>query len=563
MTTYYVGLSVTGHDPAFAIVDAQGRLLFAEATERHLQSKRAWGAAADEYDHIGPAIARYCPDATRIVAALSWARAKPEVEAPDCAGERVPGIIDPLQAYWLRQHQQRAFEYAGMNLPLVAPGIPIDRRAFDHHACHAAFAAGSSPFDAAKVVVIDGEGDVGAVSVYDMQDRTLARKWRSWGHGSLGYLYGFVTDGCGFDWRLGEEWKVMGLAAFGTVREAIVEALMRLVTLDRGRPRAAEPASWRGVLDELAPFRRTSGEDVMRGADLAASGQAVYEALATGVLQAAGLGEGDNLVLGGGCALNSAFNGTLRDSFGLAGVHVPCAPADDGNAAGAALLAWQGDNGRAPLPQGWNSPFLGSTPDRDTLQKAIASGGLGSVTQLRESETAPIVELLAGGAILGVMRGRAEYGPRALGNRSILADPRAPDMKDRLNREVKGREPYRPFAPVTRIEEAEDWFDAPVPSPYMSFTARWRPGRAERVPAVVHADGTGRHQTVTEEVNPWLAALVRDFGAATDVPVVLNTSLNVMGKPIAHSIHDAMTILATTGLDALLVEDVLIEKRPG
>lgn len=560
MTTYYVGFSVTGHDPALAIVDSAGRLVFAEATERFVQDKRAWGIAPDHFEHLAGALQVYCADASRFVIAASWLKPKPV--SVDPAGEgarRGMGIIDPAQAFWMREQQRRAWEFCGLNLPMVAPGVPFERRAYDHHLCHATYAAASSPYQDAQCVVIDGEGEVGSVSVYSMSGRRLSRRWRSFGHGSLGYFYGFVTEGCGFDWRVGEEWKTMGLAAFGTPRAEAVALLSRLVTLDRGRPRPVEPYEWDEVASALSPWRRSPGEDVLRGADLAASGQAVYAALADGILDGAGLEAGGNLILGGGCALNSSYNGSLRERFDLAAVHVPPAPADDGNAAGAALLAWQEDH-EAALPTGWDSPYLGSRPDPGSLARMAARGGLGRVTELGAGETGAVAGLLAEGKIVGVMRGRAEFGPRALGHRSILADPRPAEMKDRINRRVKGREPYRPFAPIIAESLAGDWFENGEPSPYMSFTRRWRSGCAERVPAVVHADGTGRLQTVASGANPWLSSLLAEFGSVTGVPVVLNTSLNVMGRPIAHSVEDAVTIFATTGLDALLVEDLLIEK---
>lgn len=562
MTTVYLGLSVSGHDPAFAIVDAEGRLLFAEATERALQDKRAWGAAPDHYDHVAGALSRHCPDVTRLVVATTWAREKPASDAAtEGSPEDGPGIFAPATARWLREHQRRAFQFAGLNLPMIVD-CPIEFRRFDHHDCHAAYACASSPFEDADCLVLDGEGEVGAVSRYRLKGRTLTRDWRSWGPGSLGAFYGFLTEQCGFDWRLGEEWKVMGLAAFGQARPEAVEALERLIEIDRGRPRAAPPEAWRDAVAGLSGFRRAPGEDVMRAADLAASGQVVYARLADRILEDAGVGAGGALVLSGGCALNSSYNGTLRSRFGLTGVHVPCAPADDGNAVGAALLAWSQDTGAERLPGGYDVPFLGSSPDSAALSRIVRRAAFGRVTELHAGETAPVAALLAEGAIVGVMRGRAEFGPRALGGRSILADPRDPAMKDRLNLQVKGREPYRPFAPVLAEAEAPAWFEGEGASPYMSFTRKWRPDRRDRVPAVVHADGTGRLQTVSAAANPWLASLVQDMGAATGVPVVLNTSLNVMGKPIAHSVEDAVTILATTGLDALLVEDVLIEKRP-
>ena len=558
MSTYYLGLSVSGHDPAFALVDAAGRLLFAEATERYIQDKRAWGVPPDHYGHLAEALARHCPDLTNLVVATSWARPKPESD-PVGASESGGGLMDPATARWLREHQRRAFLYAGHNLSLIAPGVPIEMRHYDHHLCHAAYACASSPFEDAQCVVIDGEGEVGSVSVCTMQGRELSRRWRSWGPGSLGAFYAFLTLNCGFDWRVGEEWKTMGLAAFGKADPNAVAMLSRLVTLDRGRPRAADLHVWDEVAAELAPWRRAPGEEVLKGADLAASGQAIYASLADGILEAAGLDAGNNLILSGGCALNCAYNGTIRDRFGLGAVHVPPAPADDGNAAGSALLAWQQDN-PGPLPTGWDSPYLGSEPSSRSLATIVGRGGLGPVAQLAAGDTSRLAAMLVEGKIIGVMRGCAEYGPRALGNRSILADPRPAGMKDRINKRVKGREPYRPFAPIVAEAAVDHWFENGSPSPYMSFTQRWRTSGAERVPAVVHEDGTGRVQTLAPGANPWLSQLLADFGAVTDIPILLNTSLNVMGKPIAHSVEDAITILATTGLDALLVEDVLIEK---
>lgn len=561
MTTCYVGLSVSGHDPAFALVGEDGEILFAEATERFLQDKRAWGAAADHYDHVLSALSRHCPDVRRLVVATSWARSKPVPEAAAAAlGDRILALFDPPTARWMAEQQQRAFLYAGLNLPLVARDAAVELRHYDHHLCHAAFACATAPFDEGHCLVLDGEGEVGAVSAYRIEDRRLARSWRSWGPGSLGTLYAFLTLQCGFEWRLGEEWKVMGLAAFGRERPDLVEQLLRLVSVDRGRLRSAAPETWEDVAKRIAPSGRRKGEDVMAAADLAASGQAVYAMLANSIISDLGVLPGENLALSGGCALNSSHNGTIANRFGTACLHVPCAPADDGNAVGAALLAWQTDHPDEPLPRATTSPYLGSRPGRRELD-CLSSSGF-EITPLSPGGTDPVARLLAEGAILGVMRGRAEFGPRALGNRSILADPRPHDMKQRLNCEVKGREPYRPFAPVVAREAMDEWFEAAQPSPYMSLAQRWRRERAELVPAVVHEDGTGRVQTLGEESNPWLASLLRSFGAITSVPVLLNTSLNVMGKPIAHSVADAMAILSTTGLDALVIEDALV-RRPG
>ncbi|MFD0934381.1 carbamoyltransferase C-terminal domain-containing protein, partial [Methylobacterium trifolii] len=168
--------------------------------------------------------------------------------------------------------------------------------------------------------------------------------------------------------------------------------------------------------------------------------------------------------------------------------------------------------------------------------------------------------ILADGGLVGWVQGRAEFGPRALGNRSILADPRPEGAKDALNAKVKYREAFRPFAPSILAEAGPDWFEDYADSPYMERTLVWRESVRDSVPAVVHADGTGRLQSVTPERNPTYAGLIAAFRDLTGVPILLNTSFNVMGKPILHSAEDAILMFYTTGLDALVVEDWLLVK---
>lgn len=558
MNRWHLGLSTSGHDPALALVDPTGRIRFAEATERFLQDKRAWGAASDHFAHLGGALAAVGFDAAtdELVVASSWSRVKADLPVA-VSNALLPGA----DGLWLRGLQAHAQAAAGESLLRLglATGMPTVRR-FDHHLCHAAAACVSAPFDEGLCLVIDGEGEVGGASLFRLTEGRLKRAWRSWGPGSLGTYYAWLTGACGFDWRAGEEWKVMGLAAFGAPDAALVEALETMLQIEDGRPRLPDQATLDAARSRAEPFMRAPDEDIQRGADLAASGQAAYGRLVDRMLTAC-LEPGDrNLVLSGGCALNSSYNGTILRRFDLEQVHVPSAPADDGNAVGAALLSWMQDNPKAvPPPQA--SPFLGTRLDPSQVARAAATCGHASVVACAgPGGAATLAARLAAGRIIGVMRGAAEYGPRALGGRSILADPRPADMKDRLNRRVKGREPYRPFAPVVPAECVGDWFDHAQASPYMSFTLPWKARARTAVPAVVHADGTGRLQTVDGRIDPWMRELLTAFEAQTGVPIVLNTSFNVMGKPIVHSVQDAMAVLSTTGLDGVLLEDVLIEK---
>jgi len=264
-------------------------------------------------------------------------------------------------------------------------------------------------------------------------------------------------------------------------------------------------------------------------------------------------------VLAGGCALNSSFNGKIVGRHGFKRVHVPSAPADDGNAIGAAWLAHAEANPDWQAPQGPMSPYLGSSLSTEPFERMVAWE-----PRLKKLSPDEIIiataKLLAEGKLIGWAQGRAEFGPRALGNRSILADPRPADAKDILNAKVKYREAFRPFAPSILAEHGPDWFENYQDAPYMERTLTWKEAVRDRVPAVVHEDATGRLQSVTAERNPRYHALISAFHELTGVPVILNTSFNIMGKPILHTSEDAILMFYTSGLDALVVEDWLLVK---
>ena len=207
------------------------------------------------------------------------------------------------------------------------------------------------------------------------------------------------------------------------------------------------------------------------------------------------------------------------------------------------------------------SPYLGSSIDPADVGRILDFGGIDYRRIDDEGELCEVTAgLLAQGKILAWVQGRAEFGPRALGNRSILGDPRAPDMKERINARVKFREFYRPLAPVILDEHGPDYFDDYQQSPYMERTLSFREAIRDTVPAVVHEDGTGRPQSVREEWNPLFHRLVSAFHDKTDVPILLNTSFNVMGKPIVHTVQDAIGVLYTTGLDHLVIGPYILDK---
>jgi carbamoyltransferase len=296
-------------------------------------------------------------------------------------------------------------------------------------------------------------------------------------------------------------------------------------------------------------------------ADLARTGQEHFCALYMSLLrELRKVHPSPNLVLGGGCSLNSSWNGRVIPDSGYDALHIFCAPADDGNAVGAALLAWSEDNPGRPVGR-LQTPYLGTPVSgmAERLENVVAYSGY-SVRRVKENLEGVVASEIANGKIVGWMQGESEFGPRALGNRSILADPRHPQMKDRINSTVKFREEFRPLAPSILREFVSDYFQKPQESPYMERTLRFRESVVDRVPAVVHVDGTGRLQTVGDEWNPRYRKLIAEFHKITGVPMLLNTSFNVMGKPIVHSIEDAVAVFATSGLDTLVIDNLIVDK---
>ncbi|WP_341225341.1 carbamoyltransferase C-terminal domain-containing protein [uncultured Arcticibacterium sp.] len=559
MKDCYLGLSTSGHDPALALVDQSGNVIFAEATERHVQLKRAWGISPDHPDHLR-SLSNLIDRKTNIQISRTWMAAKslPGKDAHENS------LFPPTDFNWLYKHQNRAFDDAGIHVAQFQ-GKDINKiNDFDHHLCHAVNASYNAPFDSGLCIVIDGEGEVGSLSIFLLKNRELKRIGRAWGPGSFGSYYSWLTQLCGFDWRLGEEWKVMGLAAFGRPNEEMVTLLKKTIQIKSGKPYPSSQLTLHELTLAAKKFMRLPGEDIMKAADLAASGQAVYAFWIDEILKYCQKYEQENLILSGGCALNSSYNGTIKHRFQYKNIFVPSAPADDGNALGSALLSWMKDSQTQKIPSSNGTPYLGTNINNNKLEKKISHiakyGGFSRITDIGNKSASMVAKMLSEGKIIGVIRGRAEFGPRALGNRSILADPRSPQIKEIINERVKGREAYRPFAPIVPDNRVSDYFLNDQPSPYMSFTIPWKGKMLNQIPGVVHKDGTGRLQTVNSSSNPWLNDLLLEFEKITNTPILLNTSFNVMGKPIVHSIEDAMAVLVTTGLDAVLIENVLIEK---
>ena len=437
---------------------------------------------------------------------------------------------------------------------------------WSHHLTHAASAFYVSPFEQAAILVMDAVGERDCTSFF-LGQGTSIRRIRSWAFPhSWGFVYAMVTQYLGFRPNR-DEYKVMGLAAFG--KPTYMRQLEQVIGL---KPDGSLKLDWsyfdpafRGPLyfskkfyDTFGPARAPEEPLTERQQDIAAS---LQELLERSALRLAGelyrLTGAAALCIAGGVGLNSSMNGRLAAEGPFRSIYVPPAPHDAGSAMGAALLT-QYLLLKQRRQTVLDSALLGPEFSNEAIKTALDASKVRY--EERSDIAADVAELLAQGRVVGWFQGRMEWGPRALGSRSILANPTKPEMQTVVNRAVKNRESFRPFAPSVLAERAGDYFLLTQPSPFMQLVSPVRPERRKDIPAVVHVDGTARVQTVTRESNPRYHRLIRLFAEKSGVPVVLNTSFNVDGEPIVCTPQDALRCFFSTGIDALAIGDYLVKK---
>ena len=448
--------------------------------------------------------------------------------------------------------------------------IPARTRAVyvPHHLAHAASAFYCSSFDQAAVLVVDGMGEWPVTSLYEGKgSRLRAMDTVNFPH-SLGFFYSAFTEYLGFD-PFDGEYKVMGLAAYGEPRFS--KQLSEIVRLPEGPQHRLDlryfnfhhdygRTTWYSpyMVQAFGPASTTPEMPPQSYVDLAASvQQRLEDALLHLVDYLHQRTKLPNLCIAGGVALNSVANGKIAQQGPFERVFIQPAASDAGCAVGAALYVHHTvlkHSEREPLQHVYLGPGYSTQDVEEQLRLSKIE------YQVVTDPADAAAELLEQGLIVGWFQGRSEFGPRALGNRSILADPRRADMKDRINAAVKFREPFRPFAPSVPVEQSDAYFQPVGGSPYMLRVTPVQPGVAEQLPAITHANGTARLHTVTRDSNPLYYDLLIRFGERTGVPVVLNTSFNVRGEPIVCTPRDALGCFFNSGLDALVMDRFLIRK---
>lgn len=477
----------------------------------------------------------------------------------------------------------------------VPPGVVFFS---DHHLSHAASAFYPSPFERAAIVTVDGVGEWATASIAVGEGNRIRTIKEIHFPDSLGLLYSAFTAFLGFEVNEGE-YKVMGMAPYGTPRYA--DLVRNLLTMHPDGSFALKPQYFsfdrslkdtysRAFVDLLgAPrdraskfFTRDTGWPSYFGpkpegaafhalatvqeryADLAASIQTVLEeALVKLVGEAHREVGGEALCMAGGVALNSVANWKLVNQTPFRRLFIQPAAGDAGGALGAALALCHNGEG---MPRRWRMEHAsyGAAYGMDAVRAAVGAAGLRHEVVRDEALLLDRVSsMLAEGNVIGWFHGRFEWGPRALGHRSIIADPRRAEMKDIVNTKIKFREPYRPFAPSVLAERAEEMFDMPdaaahEPGRYMLYVVPVRPEKRAIVPAITHVDGTARPELVFKETNPRYHGLISRFAEKTGVPLVLNTSFNLKGEPIVNTPADAISTFLRSDLSALVLEDAIV-----
>ncbi len=455
------------------------------------------------------------------------------------------------------------FEITGVEKRLRGMGFHGKFHFVNHYLAHAASAFYPSPFEDAAILIIDGVGELATAS-YFVSENGVIRKIKDieYPH-SLGLFYAAITEYLGWEHNSGEG-KVMGLAPYGKPDKAGFMSDM-IGYAGNGEFRIEKKyfdfgARWFTPATErsLGPHRKKGEPLDSRHESVAASVQLKLEEIVLAMINwFYEISGHKNLCFAGGVALNSVLNGRIINESPFENHYFQPAAYDAGTSLGAAMqIASQpGKHFKAEMEHVYLGPEYGD----EEISAFLRSAGV-DFEYAGDDTAAVAAKDVADGMVVGWFQGRMEIGPRALGNRSIIADPRRAEMKDIVNKRVKGREPFRPFAPSVLVEDMGEYFDMPFPSPYMLIVCPVKEDKKDVIPAVTHVDGTARLQTVDGKTNPAYHRLIAEFKKITGVPVVMNTSFNLAGWPIVNTPAEALEVYRKSEMDVLVLGNCILRK---
>jgi len=554
-----LGINSVYHESAAALL-VDGELVAAVEEERFNRIKHAKEAAWDNPHQLPERAIRFCLKHAGLTArdighvAYSF---DPKLRRKRYRAEWWDPRVEETFRLRLGQVQSAVEEFLARSLTQRFHFVP-------HHLAHAASAYSPSGFDRAAILTLDGIGESeGSSLAKGIGTRIQSVETFEYPH-SIGFLWEEFSAYFGFSNY--DASKVMGLAAYGNpeVFHHAFQSIIRSEAENYGLAQdflGVQPDKYARMETMFGPPRGMEDEILPRHADIAAALQAATDAAVLALVRRTKRKMPfDNLCMAGGVALNCVTNEVITRSGEFSNVFIPSAPHDAGTAIGAAFAVHCAKQKRPPQ-RGYSTPYLGPAFKRSDILAAVKSAGLNA--RRSKSPARDAADMIADGKIVAWFQGRMEFGPRALGNRSLLADPRRPEMRNILNQKVKHREDFRPFAPSVMAEHADEWFEVGAHSPshaFMLFAPEVKPAQRDRIPAVVHKDGTARVQLVSRKSNPRFHELISAFFAKTGVPLVVNTSFND-SEPIVCTPTDAIVTFRKSGIDALFMDDVVLVAR--
>ena len=567
------------HGDASAALIRDGIMVAAVEEERFLRSKH-WagfparsirycleseGLTARDIDHVAVS---FNPKANLGHKVLFTLKNRPEFKS----------IMDRLKRQGKSATLKQSFAEA---CGVAEAEVRAEFHSVEHHNAHVASGFFCSPFDRAAILSVDGMGDFVSTMFASGEGNQIAPFFRVHYPHSLGFLYNALTLYLGFP-KYGDEYKVMGLAPYG--KPTLVAEMRKLIapkgdgfelnldyfthhqrgiamSWDNGEPKV-EPFHSQKLVDLLGPERVPYSETTPHHENIAASLQAVTEEIIFHLLERLHKKVPvDNLCMTGGCAMNSVANGKILLNSPFKHLYVPAGAADNGTSFGAAMHVW---NQELKKPRGFvqQHAYWGPAVVDSECEACAKSHADKVIYRKLEGDDLfeTIVKMMIDGKVIGWFRGRMEFGARALGARSLIADPRRTDMRDIINLKIKFREKFRPFAPSILEEAVPEWFEQPNPVPFMEQVVLIRPEKRPLIPAVTHVDGTGRLQSVSRKTNPDYWQLIKTFEKHTGVPLILNTSLNE-NEPIVCTPEEAIQCFLRTRMDAILLGSYLVERK--